>query len=336
MRFIHLADCHLATPFKFESDIGALIRDKSWESFQNIFNSNKDVDFALIAGDLFERKFVSSADFARIFDVFADFGKDIYFVTGNHDYFDDYNSIFLNNKPNNLHIFTENKLSFFEKGGVRIYGLSYKDRINSYEFPYNIDLDPAYFNILLAHADIFPNPTSYLDLDPVRLRETGFSYVGLGHIHKQGQVEGCYYPGSIEPFSFKDTGDFGYILYDNGNISHIDSALMKFYKFDIYADDYENEDEIISYINNLLTDKINFVKINLKITEPIDSKKIRREINARSCEIVEIMTDNPSHIIDLYPDSLLSRFNEKLEGLDDEISKKALELGLDAILRTKR
>ena len=55
MKFIHLADVHLADNLNFKSDLSSLIRMKNKESFYRILEENQDVDFILIAGDLYER-----------------------------------------------------------------------------------------------------------------------------------------------------------------------------------------------------------------------------------------------------------------------------------------
>lgn len=336
MKFIHLADAHLSDKSNFDNSLGSVIRKKSWESFENIFNENKDVDFALIAGDLFERLYFSSKDFDKLFKIFDNFGKDIYYVTGNHDYFDSYNTIFLNNKPNNLHIFTEENLSLFEKDNIRVYGLSYKDRIYKNDFPYDLKLDKEFFNILLAHGDIGPSPTNYLDLDPARLQEIGFDYVALGHIHKVANIYNIYYPGSTEPHDFSDIYDYGYIRYDEGEISQIDSSLIKFIDLDIYPNEYESSEDILKYINDSLSDKLNFIRLNLKEKSDLDTRILKKKINADYLEIKEDFKENASIAINLYPNSLLSKFSKSFEGKDDEISKLAYELGLEAILRSKK
>ena len=336
MKFIHLADSHLASFFSYEESISNLIREKTWDSFENIFKLNRDVDFALIAGDLFERNYFTSADFSRLYKIFAEFSKDIYYVTGNHDYFDAYNTIFLNNKPNNLHIFTDDKLSMYEKGSVRIYGLSYKDRINNYVFPDEINLDDKYFNILIAHANVYPNPSNYLDLNPQLLENIGFSYVGLGHIHKPGHLNNSYYPGSIEPFDFSDIGDRGYILYDNGKILRVDSSLLRFYDFTINESEFSNENEIVNWITNKLDNKINFVRIKLNFDNKLDIDYIKENIPANYIEVSMIQNPIKENVFNLYPNSLLTKYRDKLLDTDDEIKKRALELGIDAILRTKR
>mgnify|MGYP002713760369 FL=1 len=336
MKFIHLADAHLSDKSNFDNSLGSVIRKKSWESFENIFNENKDVDFALIAGDLFERLYFSSKDFDKLFKIFDNFGKDIYYVTGNHDYFDSYNTIFLNNKPNNLHIFTEENLSLFEKDNMRVYGLSYKDRIYKNDFPYDLKLDKKFFNILLVHGDISPSPTNYLDLDPAILQEIGFDYVALGHIHKAANIYNIYYSGSTEPHDFSDIYDYGYIRYDDGEISQVDSSLMKFIDLDIYPNEYNNMEEILKYINDSLSDKLNFLRLNLKEKSDLDTRILKKKINADYLEIREDFRENANIAINLYPNSLLSKFSKSFEGKDDEISKLAYELGLEAILRSKK
>ena len=336
MKFIHLADVHLADKSCFNNDMGSMIRKKSWESFHNIFMANKDVDFALIAGDLFERLFFSPKDFDKLFDIFKNFGKDIYYVSGNHDYFDDYNTIFLNNKPNNLHIFTEENLSLFEKENLRVYGLSYKDRIYKNDFPYDLILDDKFFNILLVHGDISPNPTNYLDLDPLKLNKIAFDYIALGHIHKASNINNIYYPGSIEPHDFTDIYDYGYIRYDDGKINHIDSSLLSFNSLDIYPNDFKSEAEILDFINQKLSDKINFLRINLKEESEIDYKNLKKKINAEYVEINEAYDKDLFNLGDLYPNSLLSKFDKQFENADDQISMLARQVGLEAILRSKK
>lgn len=334
MRFIHLADAHLADNSTFNDDLGSFIRKNTWQSFENIFAKNKDVDFALIAGDLFERSYFSSKDFARLFAIFEDFSKDIYYVTGNHDYFDSYNKIFLNQKPNNLHIFTSESLSMFENEKIRVYGLSYKDRIYDRDFPYDISLDKGYFNILLAHADISDSPTNYLNLDKDRISKIGFDYVALGHIHKARSYKNIHYPSSIEPRSFADTENFGYILYDDGKHSHINSNLIEFQTFDLSYDDFADEKALIEYVNRKLTDKKNIVRLNIRSRDPINSKSIQNHLRADFSYVeIDQGLDNLSM---LYPNTLLSKFEESLVDKDDEISKLALKLGKDAILRSKK
>lgn len=165
MKFIHLADAHLADSFNFDNKLSKTIREASWKSLTNILSANKDVDFALIAGDLFERSYFTAKDFKRLFEIFEDFSKDIYYVAGNHDYIDNYSKIFLRNSPLNFHVFGSDALEMFEKNDLRVYGISYDDRSFSKKIDLNIKLDSNYFNILLIHGDLDRKASSYFNLD---------------------------------------------------------------------------------------------------------------------------------------------------------------------------
>lgn len=336
MRFIHLADCHLSSLSSFEDTKASLIRKTSWESFSNILASNRDVDFALISGDLFERNLFGSKDFERLFGIFEDFAKDIYYVTGNHDYFDDFNEIFLNKAPNNLHIFTEDRLSIFERDGVRIYGISYRDRVNTYDFPYDISLDRSYQNILLAHANILPVETNYLNLDPNRLQGLGFNYVALGHIHQPINKGNIYYASAIEPLDPTDLGDFGYILYDRGMVRRVNSSLMEFHNIEINQEDFSSEAEVVDYVNQRLGTKINFLRLKIRGGLNISENYLKTHINARYIDFAYTNDRSYDDLIRLYPDSLLAKFADYFEGLSDPRSQRARDLGIEAILRSKR
>ena len=336
MRFIHLADVHLADNSSFDNSLGQSIRENTWNSFEQIFIDNKDTDFALIAGDLFERSFFSSKDFKNLYRIFEDYGKDIYYVTGNHDYFDEFNTIFLNQKPNNLHIFTDDKISLFEKDGMRVYGLSYKDRIFNGDFDYDLDLDQEFFNILLAHGDLGLSSTNYLDLDPNRLRQMGFDYVALGHIHKAANIYNIYYPGSTEPHDFSDIHDYGYILYEDGIVSQIDSSFMNFTTLDINASDYSDEDEIVDAINKTLPNKINFLRINMSGDLDFNLKKIEKNIEADYIKINIVQNTSFDNMAKIYPNSLLSKFDEKFSKEPKQIEQRAKDIGIEAILRSKK
>ena len=93
MKFAHISDIHLLDKNDFGSTYSKLIRKIKWNSFEKILDSNKDKDFLLISGDLFERDYFSLKDYQRLFDLFKTFKKDIYYICGNHDYIDSKNEM---------------------------------------------------------------------------------------------------------------------------------------------------------------------------------------------------------------------------------------------------
>lgn len=65
----------------------------------------------LVAGDLYERSLFTLKDYKELFHKIADFGKDIFYVAGNHDYIGEGNETIFKMKPDNLHIFPSKILS---------------------------------------------------------------------------------------------------------------------------------------------------------------------------------------------------------------------------------
>lgn len=335
MKFIHLADVHLADSYNFDKTLSKKIREASWQSLSNILNSNKDVDFALIAGDLFERVYFTASDFKRLFKIFEDFSKDIYYVSGNHDYFDSYNSIFLENSPANFHVFGSENLEVFEKDKLRVYGISYKDRIFSKDLDLAIKLDDEFFNIFLIHGDVDREESNYFSLNSKLISENYFDYIAMGHIHKAHCIDGIYYPGSVEPHDFTDIYDYGYIRYDDGKVDFVDSSILKFYDFKLDFRDFDNEEDLLSNINHKLKNKKNIVRIEILSDKDIDQKFIRNNIDAIYKEIHIKEKKDLSYMVRLFPNSLLSLYAKKFDNPKNEIENLALEIGLDAILRSK-
>ena len=335
MKFIHLADVHLADSFNFDKTLSKKIREASRQSLSNILESNNDVDFALIAGDLFERAYFTSSDFKRLFSIFEDFSKDIYYVSGNHDYFDSYNSIFLENSPENFHVFGSENLEVFEKDKLRVYGISYKDRIFSKDLDLAIKLDDEFFNIFLIHGDVDREESNYFSLNSKIMIETNFDYIAMGHIHKAHSLNNIYYPGSVEPHDFTDIYDYGYIRYDDDKVDFVDSSILKFYDFKLDFRDFDNEEDLLSHINHKLKNKKNIVRIEILSDKDIDQKFIRNNIDAIYKEIHIKEKKDLSYMVRLFPNSLLSLYAKKFDNPKNEIENLALEIGLDAILRSK-
>lgn len=340
MKFIHLADCHLASENVFSSDIGDFIRKKNWETFEKILSENKDADFALIAGDLYERSLFTTRDYQRLLKNIKDYGKNVYYVTGNHDYLGLDNEVFFENKPDNLKLFPTNNPDYYEDGNTRIYGISYEDRIFNVDFDYNLELDRNYFNILLIHGVVDEGTSSYLNLELNKLRTMGFDYVALGHIHKPVTImDNILYAGTTEAKDFSENLDYGYVLYDEGEISRKIVSNLNFQELVLKTSDFEDYDGLVGHIKDSLPDKINFLRLRLikDSSLEIDKKYLEKSLNLYYLEIEEETDYDLRDLLDIYPDSLLTDFVNisKSYNEDDRIIKRAKELAIDAILRSR-
>lgn len=341
MKFAHISDIHLSDKNDFGSTYSKLIRKIKWNSFEKILDSNKDKDFLLISGDLFERDYFSLKDYQRLFDLFKTFKKDIYYICGNHDYIDSKNEIFFSDKPSNLHIFSNQRIEFFEHKNVRIYGISYKDRIFEKRFNYNINLNHDYFNIFLGHGEFDQSNSSYMSIDIDKINNMSFDYVGLGHIHKREVfTDKIFYVGSIEPTSFKDKSDYGYNIVEDGKVKFVNSSLMSFKEIYYDLSEFKSYQEFEKSFEKNLNKKYNFITLNLSNYEEfsINEKKLIDDFNLSYLKVNFLKNQNYySDMAKIYDHTLLSDFYESIESLEigDEIKKRCLEIGFDAILRSK-
>lgn len=335
MKFIHLADCHIGDSLSFDRSLSNKIRENKKKSFENILKNNKDLDFLLIAGDLYERSYFTISDYKELFSMIEGFTKDVFYVTGNHDYIGKEDDLINLLKPDNLHLYSTDEIEYYQIENTRIYGISYSDRVFYKDFSYDISLDDDFFNILLVHATVNDKRSNYLNLNLEKLKNIGFDYVGLGHIHKWEDLGSrVYYSGSIEPSDFSDIYDYGYLLYENGEIYHKDSSIMKFYDINLSMDDYKNENDLISYLKTKLDSKKEKY-LRLRIDKNINKNKLKEQLNLERLEIYVIENDSVFNLIDLYPNSLLTKYIGKFPDKLDTTEKLALDIGLDAIYRSK-
>lgn len=341
MKFIHISDIHLSDKLDFDSSNSKIIRKIKWDSFEKILKENKDKDFLLISGDLFERDFFTLKDYQKLFEIIKDFSKDVYYLCGNHDYIDGKNEIFFLDKPKNLHIFSSERIEFFEHKNVRIYGISYKDRIFDNKFNYNLSLNHDYFNIFIGHGIFNTNNTAYMNLDLEKLSNMGFDYVGLGHIHKKEKFsDKIFYVGSIEPMSFKDKGEFGYNLIDENGVKFINSSQMSFNTFDLDINDFKSSEDFEKYLEERLEKKYNFLTINLTNYDKfsLNENLLKENLNLSYLKINLIKSQNYyKDLARIYESTILGDFYQYFDNLDmdDPVNKRALEIGFDAILRSK-
>ena len=341
MKFIHISDLHLSDKLDFDSSNSKLIRKIKWDSFEKILNENKDKDFLLISGDLFERDFFTLKDYQKLFEIIKDFSKDVYYLCGNHDYIDGKNEIFFLDKPKNLHIFSSERIEFFQHENVRIYGISYKDRIFDNKFNYNLSLNHDYFNIFIGHGVFNQNNTNYMNLDLEKVSNMGFDYVGLGHIHKKEKFsDKIFYVGSIEPMSFKDKGEFGNNLIDENGVKFINSSQMSFNTFDLDLNDFKSSEDFEKYLEERLEKKYNPLTINLTNYDKfsLNENLLKENLNLSYLKINLIKSQNYyKDLARIYESTILGGFYQYFDNLDmdDPVNKRALEIGFDAILRSK-
>jgi len=243
MRFIHASDIHLGYQ--------QYNRRERFDDFSRVFLHiveqaiEQQVDFVLLAGDLFEKRTVDPLAMRVAIEGFSQLreaGIPVIAVEGNHEkayYRDQYSWVDFLDALGYLYLLNpriEDERVILEPhsdsggayvdlpGGVRVYGIKYYGAATGKVFGLcadaltEMDHSNVEFAILMSHAGLegqhprYSGALTHNDLAPLRER---INYLALGHIHKPYTVDGWIYnPGSPETWNMEEVAwpERGYYL----------------------------------------------------------------------------------------------------------------------------
>ncbi len=280
MNFVHIADMHFDTPFtnlSSKSDFGKIRRLDQREILKKIINYIKEnkINYFFISGDFYENEYIKKSTIEYINELFKKIPETKIFITpGNHDPYLK-NSVYYNFKWNeNVKIFTS-KIEKIETEEADIYGVGFDDFYCANLNIENIKIENKNkLNILITHGSLNASDKLQLQYNPLnknKLKELGFDYIALGHIHKPDYNtepdQRIVYPGSTISMGFDELGEHGFIT---GNLSKeklelsfipIDNKEFKELDFDI--SEVNGFEELIEKINNIKLEENKFYKIIL-------------------------------------------------------------------------
>ena len=225
MKIMHIADVHLDSAFSgFERDAS----DKKREQLRNCFASAMEraremgVSLILIAGDLFDTPFCSSATRKSVFDAIESAGCPVVIAPGNHDYYNKNGTYADKNLPDNAFVFTSSELGRFDfdELGVSVLGYAFtSDKYEENPLASDVPLSSDNLNILCAHADLGAPFSKYAPISANAIARGGFVYAALGHVHiaptpvMAGNTV-IAYSGFAQGRSFDELGEGGVYVID--------------------------------------------------------------------------------------------------------------------------
>lgn len=227
IKFLHIADLHLDSPFiglsALPQPLFSAIQASTFQSLERIISLaiKETVDFVLIAGDIYDSEDQSvraQARFLKEMKRLEDAGIKAFVIHGNHDFLDKHKEKLA--LPENVHVFPEKVEMVTMKTNrgvdVNLYGFSYDERhIRTSRVEEYIVQQPADFHIALLHGSELTSSEEHDVYAPFRVQDIskkGFDYWALGHIHKRqllAESPSIYYPGNIQGRNRKEAGGKG-------------------------------------------------------------------------------------------------------------------------------
>jgi len=277
IKFVHTADLHLDTPFtglaQFNPELAARLKDVTINSFGRIVDLciREEVDFLLVAGDIFNSRIKSLAAqlrFVNELNKLTANGIFCYFVCGNHDPLNSWMDQL--QLPEHVYRFDgkEAQVVPFIKNSealADIYGISFETESVTANLAKKImrcrtgNAEPAPFQVAVMHGTA-GSPGPHKNYAPFSLNEVAgqeFDYWALGHIHKhqvlRRQNPAVVYPGNPQGRDFGETGNRGCYLVEISkdtapDIRFVPTQLIRFEEVSV---DLSGEDSINGLQNKI-------------------------------------------------------------------------------------
>ncbi len=259
MKFAHLADVHLGGWREPK------LRELNTQSFVYVVNKciSEQVDFVLIAGDLFNTS-LPSMDALKIcvqkLKELGNRGIPVYLIPGSHDFSPsgktmidvlehaglavDVSKAEEDGEQLKLKFFTDKKTGakitgiFGKKGGLEkhYYSSLLKENLES-------EQGTKIFLFHSAVSELMPGELASIDAISISAMPKGFEYYAGGHIHiiQNKKIDGYgsfVYPGPVFPNSFSELEGLeggSFVIYDNGAVRHEKIILKPVVKISVDA-----------------------------------------------------------------------------------------------------
>ena len=358
MKFVHIADIHMDSPFVNLSDkenLGELKRLEQRKKIKEVIEYIKEnkIDMLFIAGDLYEQQYIKKTTIEYINNLFKEIPEtQIYIAPGNHDPYLK-NSYYSKYKWNeNVKIFNS-KIEKIEQNEVDIYGYGFEDFYCTECGIENLEIEnPEKENILIMHGTLDGaniEEKQYNSISTKMLEEKGFDYVALGHIHKTNfnKENKIIYPGSLVSLGFDELGQHGMIVGEiknkKLNIEFIPIKASEFVEKRIDVTEIISKEELIEkidsieiqpneYVKIILEGKRNFEINTYELYKLIQEQKIIKIKNKTKINYNLEEIENETTLKGLFAKEIKQKLDSKnLTNEQREILEKAIEIGFEAL-----
>lgn len=343
LRVLHSADWHMDSLFAgLDPERRAYLKRKQREIPGRIAEicRREHCDLVLLSGDIFDSPTCrDSADSVR--GALESCGVPVLIAPGNHDYLTSGSPWLEMQWPENVYIFTAGLQSItLPQLDCKIYGAGYR----------SMDCGPLLDNfraegeetyqLAVLHGDPMRPASPYCPVTSAQARDSGLSYLALGHIHKSGSFRAgktlCGWPGAPMGRGFDETGEKGVYILDlqeEATCRFVELDTPQFH--DIRLDtDRENPEQLLP-----AADRGDFWRVTLTGSSGADLAELRdRFAYLKNLEFIDNRTPRSDPWERLEEDTLEGAYFrllrsrlEEAEGTDREIIQLAAELSRDLL-----
>ena len=360
MRFVHTGDLHLGKMFsetRYGKQFAARRRRELLDTFSRLvdFANRNQVDLILVCGDFLNSEQLRTEELRNINAIIERLDRAVILaVSGNHDPQTE-NSAY-------QRIEWSRRLCLAPPGISRISLAPLGACITCHSWdrkelpgPFSIPQPSGQggeCRILMLHADAVSSDSRYLPVDAAALSGAGFDYVALGHIHKPAQLfPNVRYAGSLEPLDFGEEGAHGFWLVDTGD-GRVDAQFVPFAarEYRTLAVQTTAQDAEVAIAGRIAAaiqreGGRHIFTVRLCGVHPTgagwDIQRIQDQLRqqeffcwlqdetAPDYDLQQLRTENGGNLIGDFIDSFQGETMDRLH-------RRALELGLEALIRQKR
>ena len=277
MKFIHLADVHLDSPFLGLSFLPSnqfnQIKQATENSFTKIIDYaiDQNVDLVLLAGDNFDSIHPSPHSqlfFKEQLQRLVDKQIQVVMILGNHDYINPEKLLLPQSQYFKLLGKNQEieKASFTTRAGFNydVVGFSYRQNHISEDMAVKFPAKDDNYTIGLMHAgsSINKNQDNYSPFKLSELQELNYDYFALGHIHLRqtlSQAPLVAYSGNIQGRHINESGQKGFLLgqvdsQKNTEINFIPTSDVIWQKVNLNLSSPLSRQELLTNIYQVLND----------------------------------------------------------------------------------
>ncbi len=356
MKFVHIADMHFDTPFTLLSDranLGEVRRLDQRKAFKEMIEyiKEKQIPYLFIAGDLYDHEYVRQSTIEFINDCFKQIPNTLIFITpGNHDPYLKNSYYAKYNWSENVKIFTS-KIEKIEMENFDLYGYGFEDFYLKQSKIEEINIEnKEKLNILITHASLdggYDDQREYNTISSSKLKQLGFNYVALGHIHKMNltnENRNIIYPGSTISLGFDELGKHGMIVgkieKEKIEVEFVKLDEKEFKELQIDITEINAPEELLEKIEGVELNEKDLYKIILigNRNFEINTYKLYKQIEIRNIIKVKDKTKigydlnkiaNSTTLKGIFAKEMLDKLEN--ENVDREMLEKAIEIGMDAL-----